>query len=1234
MDKVYHILLIEDEESDADLIEIELNKLDIQVQLDVIATKEELLDRLNHNLPDLIISDYNLPSLIGTEALKIVREEHPHLPFILVSGFIGEEKAVDAMLAGASDYAMKQNLDRLGPAILREITSYEEQRKQSAELKRSRKRYQNLVHSVNGIVWEADAETFSFDYVSPQSKEMLGYDPEDWVNTPEFWQDHIHPDDRREAINFCHYKTKQSEDHSFEYRMIDANDEVVWMRDYVSVISEDGKPDRLRGLMVDISSEKRTERQRDEAYEIASIGHWELDLINDELYWSDTVKKLHEVEQNYEPDLDTAINFYKEGEHRQKITDAVEHAIETGESFDLELKIITTNNNEQWVRVVGEADFREGECVRIFGSTQNITERKEIEQKLRDVVEHSTNMFYRHDTDHVLSYVSPQSQDFLGCSPEEAKRRWTEFATDHPINEEGFKNTQQAIDTGVAQPSFPLQLQKTNGDTIWVRVNEAPIVEDGETVAIVGSLTDITAQKKYEEDLLDTNKKLKTAQEIAKLGYWEEDWETGKIYWSDQTHRIWGFDPDETTITLEKIIERMHPDDVEAFKRQNEKTHQEHLPLNIQHRIVLPDGEVKWMDVLGTVKKTNDGTPLSVEGTVQDITETKKLEELLHQTNRLAKVGSWELDLSGEGDADVYWSEMTRDILEVEPGYNPTLEEAIDFYPPQSREKVEKAVEKAIEDGTPFDQEVLVKTAKDNEQWVRTIGQPEFVDGECVRVYGSYQDIHDRKTSELELERRNAFIETIMDNLPIGTAVHYIDSGQNIFTNKKFCEIYGWPPEELTDVDAFFETVFPDPERRKKIKSRVVADMDSGNPERMQWSNLQITTKEGEKRIVDAKNIPLIDQNQMISTVIDVTAEKEAEEERKLILESISDAFYAVDGDWNFTYFNSEAEKLLDKKSEDVLGNNIWEVFAPAKDTELYDRYKEVMETGQSKPAFEYFYPPIESWFEVSVYAREEGLSVFFKNIDDRKEWERELKKLNEQLEQRAEELAKTNEELEQFAYVASHDLQEPLRMVSSFLKRLEEKYQDQLDDKAQQYIDFAVDGSQRMRRIILDLLNYSRMNQQELESEEVDLNILLEDIVKLDQSAIKESNASISWDDLPTIDAARTPIRQVFENLINNGIKYRNPEEEPEITIKAKDKNDYWQFAVSDNGIGIKEEFQDNIFTIFKRLHTQDEYSGTGIGLSVSQKIVEKHGGEIWVESKEGEGSTFYFTIKKNEQT
>ncbi|MDZ7689578.1 MAG: PAS domain-containing protein [Balneolaceae bacterium] len=257
MEKVYQIVLIEDDDSDADLIQIELNKLNIDVELDVISEKKQLVERLENAPPHLIISDYNLPSFNAIEALKVVREKDPHLPFILVSGYIGEEKAVDAMLEGATDYAMKNNLDRLGPAVLREITNYEKQQRKNRQLSLTQERYQSLIQSVDGIVWEADADTFEFHYISPQVEELLGYTPEEWLSEPGFWKNRIHPEDRRQAVTFCKRKTVQGENHRFEYRMFAADDEIVWLRDYVTVVSRKGEPERLRGFMVDITREKR-----------------------------------------------------------------------------------------------------------------------------------------------------------------------------------------------------------------------------------------------------------------------------------------------------------------------------------------------------------------------------------------------------------------------------------------------------------------------------------------------------------------------------------------------------------------------------------------------------------------------------------------------------------------------------------------------------------------------------------------------------------------------------------------------------------------------------------------------------------------------------------------------------------------------------------------------------------------------------------------------------------------
>ncbi|HET8855652.1 MAG TPA: PAS domain-containing protein, partial [Salinimicrobium sp.] len=383
--KHYTALIIEDDADDTELLKLELNKLDFKIDCTDVDSEAGLRASLDEALPDIVISDYSMPGFTGLDALKIVREQKSDLPFILCSGFIGEEQAVDAVKNGVNDYCLKNNLERLGLSVERELKNYEDHKNKSQRLEETRNQYENILKSVKGIVWEADVETLEFLYVSPQSEQLLGFSPEEWLSEPSFWKEHIHPDDREEAVHYCHYKSQHGENHEFEYRMLDVNNEVVWLRDYVTVVTENGTSNRLCGLMIDISREKKAERQRDKAYEIANIGHWELDLINEKLYWSKAVKNIHEVDPDYEPNLEAALEFYKEGEHRQEITNVLECAIETGESFEVELKIITTNGNEKWVRAVGEADFRDGKCARIFGSTQDISKRKGHEEKLEEL---------------------------------------------------------------------------------------------------------------------------------------------------------------------------------------------------------------------------------------------------------------------------------------------------------------------------------------------------------------------------------------------------------------------------------------------------------------------------------------------------------------------------------------------------------------------------------------------------------------------------------------------------------------------------------------------------------------------------------------------------------------------------------------------------------------------------------------------------------------------------------
>jgi signal transduction histidine kinase len=227
----------------------------------------------------------------------------------------------------------------------------------------------------------------------------------------------------------------------------------------------------------------------------------------------------------------------------------------------------------------------------------------------------------------------------------------------------------------------------------------------------------------------------------------------------------------------------------------------------------------------------------------------------------------------------------------------------------------------------------------------------------------------------------------------------------------------------------------------------------------------------------------------------------------------------------------------------------------------------------------------------------------------------------------KAAELARSNAELEQFAYVASHDLQEPLRMIANYTQLLAERYRGRLDTQADKYIAYSVDGAVRMQALIQDLLKFSRAGRAEIEPRATECRTLVEQAATNLQAAIEESGAAVSWNGLPVVMADPSQLTQVFQNLIANAIKFHGAEI-PVIQIDAEKKGHEWVFTISDNGIGIPAESWQDIFVIFRRLHTRDEYAGNGIGLSICKKIIERHGGRIWIEAQPAPGCCFKFTL------
>jgi len=497
---------------------------------------------------------------------------------------------------------------------------------------------QSFINSINGIFFEATLDGVHFNYISPQVEDILGYKPQEWLETKNFWSKHIHPDDRQRAVMYCRQQTELGKDHSFDYRFKKADGSYIWLRDLISVINEGGKPRTLQGLMLDITEEKKLEKQLEIVYKSARIGNWEVDFRNERLTWSRFVKELHEVPLNYIPTLESAIQFYEEGVHREKISQIIKDLRRSGGSFTDEFKIITAKNHEKWIRVVGQAEMQNGSCIKMFGSTQDVTERKraelsrkEAEQNFRNVVEHSTNMFYTHNANGDLTYMSPQSKDFLGVIPEESEKRWTEFVTDHPVNEIGYELTEKALKTGKNQPPYELQLRRKDGRVIWVEVNEAPLVQDGKVTALVGSLTDITDRKNFEEKLKESLERYNLVTKATRDAIYDWDIVNDHMEWGESFTSMFGYKLNYKNYPIQKWMDCVHHQDRNRISDDLDRIlyHTKEKRWSVEYRFRKSSGDYAYVVEDGYIIRDDRGKPQRMVGAIRDISEIKEQEEHL-----------------------------------------------------------------------------------------------------------------------------------------------------------------------------------------------------------------------------------------------------------------------------------------------------------------------------------------------------------------------------------------------------------------------------------------------------------------------------------------------------------------------------------------------------------------------------------------------------------------------------
>lgn len=358
-------------------------------------------------------------------------------------------------------------------------------------------------------------------------------------------------------------------------------------------------------------------------------------------------------------------------------------------------------------------------------------------------------------------------------------------------------------------------------------------------------------------------------------------------------------------------------------------------------------------------------------------------------------------------------------------------------------------------------------------------------------------------------------------------------------------------------------------------------------------------------------------------------AQRRGEEHFRLLIENAQEIVLVLEADGVMRYRSPSIERILGYKPDDLLRKSVFEYVSAYDLPKVLTVFNEAIRQAGTTQHVEFQYRHKDgSWRTMQAWLKNllqdrvvEGIIVNIRDVTQLKQAEETATKI-------ADDLARSNQELEQFAYAASHDLQEPLRKISSYTQLLQQRYKGKFDAEADKFIGYIVDGALRMQALIRDLLMYSRAGRGELKLEPANLEAVFAQALSNLETAIQTNQATVTHDPLPTIMASPSQITQVLQNLIGNAIKYHG-DDPPNVHVSAAQRSGLWQISIKDNGIGIDPQFADRVFVIFQRLHTKREYPGTGIGLAICKKMIERHGGQVWLESEgEGKGTTFHFTI------
>lgn len=844
---------------------------------------------------------------------------------------------------------------------------------------------------------------------------------------------------------------------------------------------------------------------------------------------------------------------------------------------------------------------------------------KESEQRYRALVESAPDAVIVHRDGRFL-YANPVALKLYGAETFEQLQTRNLLDLVHPDERDVIAARIQQGQAGQDLALRETRMLRLDGTDLVVESAGNMVEFQGEpAVQIV--FRDITGRKKTEDALHIALQRLTHHITNSPLAVVEFDPGFRIVRWSEEARRIFGWTEEEVMGKAIGDFPWVYEEDAESVSEisadmlSGKSTRNMHSNRNYRK-----DGSVLYCEWYNSALRDDQGKLVSILSQILDVTERRKIEETLRDSEEKFRTiadftSDWEYWL-GPDQQLIYTSPSCEQIT----GY--LVEEFLedvrlidDIVHPDDQAAVRDHSEshwKFLET-EPIDFRII---RKDGEfRWISHACRPVFSEeGEPLGRRVSNRDITERKAAERRLRETSQYLENLIDyaNAPIIVwdpqfRITRFNHAFERLTGRMAGDVVGQPLDILFPPewrDASMDLIRPTSRGERWEVVEIPVRHLNGTILTVIWNSATIFDEDGES---------------VLSTIAqgtDITDRKKAEEKiRHLATFPRMNPMPVIelDRDGTIMFCNEATHRILQRLGEEDDPS----LFFPAGMEEILCD----LARGRTEPYYGEVQIRGATFGENIYFSPEMGIVRIYGNDIT------VLRNIAEELKQYAEKLARSNEELEQFAYVASHDLREPLRMVTLFSQLLEERYQGELDADAREFIHYIVEGGTRMNDLVTDLLEYSRVSSRARPFLPTNMNAVVEDVIRDLAVGIRESGAVVYVDDLPVVLADRSQMTQVFQNLIANAIKFRG-DAAPRISVGAKWKENEWIFSVRDNGIGINPLYSQKIFEIFQRLHSRDQYPGTGIGLAICRRIVERHGGRIWVESNEGGGSTFFFTI------